>query len=96
MTRYLLCERCKHKMQLHDDDAAQGWKQRRVALLSKKPADHAITVITEERTFTNPVPFLLCDGCDEAISDGSKIVAVTMWLDNEAVPDWETHYGTLI
>lgn len=95
--RYILCPKCKDKMQLHPEDKRMGFKQRRVEIpASTKPKDLHRTVTTfqeghkfVEQTF---VASLVCDSCNDPIPGDSPVTAVTLYQGQEP-PRWEHTYG---
>lgn len=95
MTRQLLCKACGNKTTLHPEDYANDWHLRKVSITGKKPADHAVTILTPtEPAKRIALSSLVCDLCNENLNDGDRIIAVTMWDSNrEGEPlNWEQEY----
>jgi hypothetical protein len=88
MIRLLYCLKCAaylHKQPL------VGYELRRTELLAMKPADHGY--VTRGEFVSRDV--IRCDNCNEAISNGVKLVAITQWnKKTESEPEkWELKYG---
>lgn len=90
--RLIICQTCaaipRNKV-LHPDDAANGFKWRRVEIAHvKKPPCHRITI--------NDVPqpemkTLHCDDCGQPIQDGDPATAISQWRGGGMGP-WEKEY----
>lgn len=97
MTRSIVCKACAAKQRpMHPEDVLNGFHRRTVDLLAvKKPDEHGITVIEDgKRTYT-ALRSLMCDTCNEPITDGTGAVAVTYWNEHrEGEPgNWEKVYS---
>lgn len=92
MIRCILCQECSAEMKLHPDDAAIGWKERRVEIIAQKPDGLGITVTEGGKATFYPRDSLVCDRCDRPIADGQKVVAVTQYRGEEPGP-WEFQYA---
>lgn len=89
--RRILCLECADKWPKaqHPEDAAMGFKMRRVEIPHvKKPAFHHITINGEDQP---EMETLLCDGCAAPIPDGHAAVAISQYR-GELGP-WEKEYG---
>jgi hypothetical protein len=96
--RKLLCRDCGDKAALDPQDAAMGWKFRKVVVgASSVPADHGIRTISETESKFHPIADLVCDNCS-AIITASVLVATTMWRpERDGVPrDWESKFGQVL
>lgn len=95
MTRSIVCKACAARQRpMHPLDVLDGFHRRTVDLLAKKPAEHGITVIEGGKTTYTELRSLMCDTCNEPITDGTGAVAVTYWNENrEGEPgNWEKEY----
>lgn len=96
MIRRIHCRACDTKTRpQHPQDVALGWKRRRVAIRTKKPAEHGITIIDGLNTAHTPLPSIVCDACNTPIKDGDEAFALTEWQDSrECEPlNWEQDYS---
>lgn len=91
--RQILCRACGTKPIHHDqhpEDAAMGFRWRRVEIACvKKPDVHHITINGQDQP---EMKTLLCDGCGEPIIDGSPAVAISQWRDGK-MGLWESEYS---
>lgn len=83
MVRTLLCEKCGVLTPMHPQDVAEGWKRRRIHGLAKKPDIHQMKIITGSEEEVFDIPVLACDGCMQALPDGTPAIAVTMWREDK-------------
>jgi hypothetical protein len=93
MIRRIICKEC-HRPQ-HPEDVANGWKQRTVEIVTKKPADHSITICEGAVKTVHPLASIVCDGCNKTLSDGAIALAVTQWQSKrEGEPlNWEQEFS---
>lgn len=92
MIQRIYCASCaEHASPLHAEDRANGWHQRKVEIIAKCPANHAIIIGQEICNLAS----MRCDLCSAEMPDGQKVVAVTMWRGQEPGP-WEQQYGTKV
>lgn len=100
MVRRIHCGTCdKNTRPQHPEDVAVGWQRRRVEIRAKKPAQHNIQILESGKTEqVISLPSIVCDGCGEALRDGSKAYAITEWRkDREGEPgQWEQEYGEIV
>lgn len=98
MTRYLLCQRCKDELHLHEEDVSNGFGERRVDIPKVRlPPGLAIVVTTMDGNKKTqekiPVDQLKCDACGGFIEEGTPCVAVTHWRGVVEPESWELNYA---
>ena len=96
MIRKIHCQKCGTKGFIPQDsrDKADGWKQRVVHLIAKKPSEHFVTIKSAKTTERHDLPTMFCDSCGAPILDGEKCVAITMWRGDTPLI-WENEFGTI-
>jgi len=94
MIRRIVCKECQTP--LHREDAANGFEQRTVEIVTKKPDVHTITTLVDGKVQNvEHLKTLICDGCGKQLADGATAFAVTLWRPSrEKAPDnWEQEYS---
>lgn len=87
-SRKIVCETCAPKrLPMHPEDVANGFQRRCVELRARRPEGHGVRIGGE----FFPSRSLVCDDCGQAIADGARVMAITMWRDIEPGP-WEEDY----
>jgi hypothetical protein len=79
---------------MHPEDVAIGMKRRTVRLIAQKPEHHTVEILSGSHREVRNLPSLLCDHCNNPISNGADALAVTWWNENrEPEPrNWEIEY----
>lgn len=96
MTRRIVCRKCGDGWKLHPEDRRRGIKARRVAITTKTPQGHGITIFAGDNPpLKEKFSTLRCDSCNGEIQDGSTAWAITTWsTERESEPrQWESEYS---
>jgi len=107
MSRRILCPDCNEKRKakypsgLHPEDRAAGFQVRVVLIEVKKPEQHGIDVYEGNSlsamalTKHEELPAIMCDDCNQAIPDGTRAYAISMWRGGE-MGAWEQEFGKVV